>query len=141
MARDLGRYKVASGDVLVSARSTTLKTAIVPPTLDGRIINATLLGVRTMPNLEPRLLVAWLQHREGRAALESVAQTGTAQMNITVAAISNIMIPVPPLEVQRQIAKILEASDEAYHAAIEAAENRRRIARQVVVAQLKDKGK
>jgi hypothetical protein len=113
--RDLEKYTVQSGDVLVSARSTTLKTAIVPEDLAGQIINAT--------------------------ALESVAQSGTAQMNITVAGISKVMIPVPPLEIQRQIVKILEAADEAYHASIEAAENRRRIARQVVVARLQDQRK
>lgn len=138
---EFGRYRIQAGDVLVSARSTSLRSAIVPKELAGNLINATILGIRTLPKLEPRLLVAWLEHPEGRAALESVAQSGTAQMNITVAAISKIMVPVPPLPAQRQMAKILEAADEAYHAATQAAEDRRRIARQVVVAQLNESRK
>lgn len=134
--RDTERYAIQPGDVLVSARSTTLKSAIVPKDLAGLVINATLLGIRTLPELEPRLLVAWLEHPEGRAALESVAQSGSVQMNITVGAISKIMIPVPPLQVQRQIVTILEAADEAYQAALLAAESRRQLAMHVAVQRL-----
>src|SRR5262245_11813536 len=71
--RDVEKYRAAAGDVLLSARSTSLKAAIVTKELDGVVINATLLGIRCLPILEPRLLVAWLNHLEGRAALESVS--------------------------------------------------------------------
>jgi type I restriction enzyme M protein len=135
-SRDFGKYRAAAGDVLISARSTSLKTAIVPQELDGIVINATLLGVRCLPLLEPRLLVAWLNHPEGRAALESVSQSATIQMNITVAGLSKLEVPVSPLDVQRQMVKLLETADDAYLAAIEAAGARRRLARQVVVSRL-----
>ena len=134
--RDVEKYRAAAGDVLLSARSTSLKTAIVPKELDGIVVNATLLGVRCLSALEPRLLVAWLNHPEGRAALESVAQSGTAQMNITVAGLSKLEVPVPPPDVQKWMVKLLEAADEAYAAAIKAAGDRRRLAGHIVIAQL-----
>jgi len=86
--------------------------------------------------LEPRLLIAWLNHPAGQAALESVSQSATAQMNITVAGLSKLEVPVPSRDVQKRVVKLLEAADEAYAAAIQAAEDRRRLASQIVIAQL-----
>jgi len=134
--RDVGKYRVATGDVLLSARSTSLKTALVPRELDRIVVNATLLGVRCLAHLEPRLLIAWLNHPAGQAALESVSQSATAQMNITVAGLSKLEVPVPSRDVQKRVVKLLEAADEAYAAAIQAAEDRRRLASQIVIAQL-----
>ena len=138
--RDIQKYQVAAGDVVLSARSTGLKAAIVPDELDGTIINATLLGVRCLPSLEPRVLVAWLSHPEGRVALENISQSATLQMNITVTGLSKLEIPVPPLEAQRQMATLLETADEAYVAAVASAENRLRLAREVVITQLTEAG-
>ena len=134
--RDLTKYLVAPGDVLLSARSTSLKTGIVTADLAGLVINATLLGVRCLPQLEPRLLVAWLNQPEGQAALATISQSATLQMNITVSGLSELVIPIPPMETQRRMVALLEAADDAYITAIQAAEDRRRIARQVVVGQL-----
>jgi len=135
--KDVDRYRVVAGDVLVSARSTSLRTAVVPKGLEGVIINATVLGIRCSEALEPRLLVAYLESSEGRAALEAVAQSATAQMNVTVAGISKILVPIPPKDLQRRYAAILESADEAYDAAVRAAEIRRHLATEIVVDSLK----
>jgi len=135
--REIDRYRASAGEVLVSARSTSLKTAIVPRELDGVIINATLIGVRCHSVLDPRLLLAYLRHPEGQAALSSVTQSATSQMNITVSALQTMSVPVPPIEVQQQLAQILDASDEAYHASLQAAETRRQLAIQIIANRLK----
>ena len=133
---NVAKYQAAPGDVLISARSTSLKTAIVPENLAGKVVNATLLGVRCLPILEPRLLVAWLNQPEGRTALEDVSQSATLQMNITVAGLSRLEIPVPPMHEQKRLVELLESADEAYAAATQAAESRRQLVQQVVVSQL-----
>ena len=130
-ARDVGKYQAKSGDLVLSARSTTLKMGVVPDELDGIIVNATLIGVRSMPALDPRLLAAYLSHPDGLAALDAVAQSATIQMNLTVSAVSKLEVPVPRLDVQRQVVEMLTASDTAYASAIEAAHTRRRLARRV----------
>lgn len=135
-SRDVEKYRVATGDVLLSSRSTSLKTAIVPEELDGVIINATLLGIRCLPALDPRLLTAWLNHQEGQTALANVSQSATSQMNITVAALSQLEVPIPQMDVQRQMVELLEVADEAYDAAIKAAEDRGRLVHEIVIAQL-----
>lgn len=134
--REVDKYRARSGDLLISARSTSLKTAVVPDELDGYLINATLLGVRCLPDLQPRLLAAWLNSPEGAASLEGISQSGTIQMNITVAGLSRIQVPVPDIATQRQMVQLLETANEAYVAAVQAAEDRWRIAQQVVVSQL-----
>lgn len=58
-------------------------------------------------------------------------------MNITVAGLSKIMVPVPPMETQRQLVALLEAADEAHLAAIQAAEDRHRLATHIVAERLK----
>ena len=135
-SRNIAKYQAVTGDVVVSARSTSLKTAIVPKKLEGKVVNATLLGIRCLPVLEPRLLVAWLNHPEGKVALEEVSQSATVQMNITVAGLSKLEIPVPPMNEQKRLVQLLEVADEASAVAIRAAESRRQLAQQVVVSQL-----
>jgi hypothetical protein len=137
VGRSVDQYQVQAGDLLLSARSTSLKTAIVPKELDGRLINATLIGVRCLPKLLPRLLAAWLVGPEGQAALQAVSQSGTLQMNITVAGLSKIRVPVPSLETQHQLVELLKAADEAHRAAVQAAEDRHQLAIQIVAERLK----
>lgn len=139
VSRATDQYKVQTGDLLLSARSTSLKTAIVPAELDGCVINATLIGVRCLPNLLPRLLIAWLDGPEGQAALQAVSQSGTLQMNITVAGLSRILVPVPPMETQRQLVQLLDAADEAHLAAVQAAKDRHQLATQIVAERLTQK--
>ncbi|QDT29882.1 EcoKI restriction-modification system protein HsdS [Gimesia panareensis] len=136
--QSIDQYKLHPNDVILSARSTSLKTAIIPQELGDRLINSTLIGVRCLSELHPRLLIAWLEGPEGQAALEAVSQSGTHQMNITVAGLSKIEVPVPPLETQQKMVHLLEAADEAYTSAILAAGDRRRIAREVVFNSMKE---
>lgn len=134
--RDVEKYRVQSGDLLVSSRSTSLRTAIAPHAAEGLLINATLLGVRSTTILT-RLLAAWFESPEGLLELENVSQSGTHQMNITVSGLERVMIPIPDLDTQKQMVELLETADEAYRSAIVAAENRRRISREVIVRQLR----
>ena len=129
--RDVSKYQAKSGDLVLSARSTSLKMGIVPKELDGVVVNSTLMAVRPSSALDPRLLAAYLSHPDGQAALAAIAQSGTIQMNLTVNAVSKLEIPLPPIDVQRQMAEMLTAADVAYESAIDAAQARRRLARHV----------
>ena len=130
--REIDRYRAIAADVLIAARSTVLKTAIVTKELDGILINATLIGIRCHPALHPRLLLAYLRHPDGQAAVLSIAQSATTQMNITVSAISKLEVPVPPSEVQHQLVQILIADDEAYRLSVRVADSRHQLTNQIV---------
>ncbi|NOX54207.1 MAG: restriction endonuclease subunit S [Planctomycetes bacterium] len=131
--------RLIAGDVLVSARSTRLAAALAPRELEGVPFNATLIAIRCLPVLAPRLLLAYLRHPDGRAAVESLAQSGTVQMNVTVRALRKLPVPVPPLAEQERLVSLLTAADEAYTAALAAAATRRNVAQNVVIKRLTSK--
>lgn len=135
--RDVAKYHAKAGDLVLSARSTSLKMGIVSRELDGVVVNATLIAVRPEARLDARFLAAYLSHPDGQAALAAIAQSGTIQMNLTVNAISKLEIPLPPIGVQRQMAEMLATADIAYESAVEAARARKSLAMEVVMDQLR----
>jgi len=110
----------------------------VPTALDGVVLNATLIAVRSMPALDPRLLAAYLSHPNGQAALEAVVQSATIQMNLTVNALRELEVPVPSAKDQKRMVDLLSAADLAFESAVHAAQLRRRLANEVVVDRLKE---
>ncbi len=137
-SRDVDKYKARANDLVLTARSTSLRMAIVPEKMDGIVLNSTLVAIRSLPVLEPRLLAAYLKHPAGQAALEAVAQSGSLQLNFTVQAVSKLTVPVPPMETQRRMVEILEAADAAYESAGTAARLRHQLANEIVVDHLQE---
>ena len=129
--------RLQAGDVLLPARSTRVTAVIVPAELDGTPINATLVVVRCGPMLSPHVLAAYLNHPDGQLAIAAAAQSGTAQVNLTAAALRRLPVPVPLKAQQERFAALLVAAEEAYTTAIEAAGMRLRLARSAVLDQLK----
>jgi hypothetical protein len=133
LTSETARYRANADDVLVPARSTFFTAAVVPPELNGTVFNSTLIRIRCNDRLHPRVLAAYLCHPAGLAAVEAISQSGAVQMNITVRAMRELLIPVPPRAEQERLASMLEAADAAYTAALQSAERRRRLAGDVVM--------
>ena len=131
--RDKFSFSLKEGDVLLPARSTAIKTAITPREFEGFVIHSTLVAIRCLPALDPRLLVAYFNHPQGMAALDEISQSGTRQKNITVRALARLLVPVPPKQDQAQLAELLEAANNAYNNAVQAAQKRLDLAREIVV--------
>lgn len=128
------KYRARHRDVLIPARSTSLKTALVSTDFEGALFNATLISIRCNEDeLSPELLAAYLNHPEGRAQVEAASQSGTHQMNVTVSALGAIEIPVPPVEQQRKLVAALTQANEAYRHGVAAAEKRRRLMHDIVI--------
>nr|WP_255712788.1 restriction endonuclease subunit S [Rhodopirellula sp. JC740] len=128
------KHRVEPGDVLIAARSTSLRTGVVPEDFPSHaVINSTLIGVRLDANkLHPRLLVAWLNTPTGMNSLVESSQSGTAQMSIGSGRLKEMVVPLFPLAQQDKLVSLLEAADETYRASVDAADKRRLIARQAV---------
>ncbi len=129
--RSMEKYTVQAGDLLIPARSTSLKAGIVPDSLGNSVINATLIGIRCLPAMLPQVLAAYFLSLDGQAAIEGISQSGTGQMNVTVSGLSSLVIPVPPIDLQRRLASILDAAEQGYCSAIKAAEDRISLAREI----------
>ena len=126
--RDLERYTVRSGDVVIACRGTVLKSAVVPESLDGYLIASNLIAIRLNANFEPILLSAFFQSPEGQKILLLNVRSSTMQIALTVSDIEKIEVPLIPVEIQKRLAGLIAASDNYYKAAIESANLRRDIA-------------
>jgi restriction endonuclease S subunit len=130
---DFEKHSAVPGDVLIASRSTDLATGIVPSSLSGSVFNSTLIAVRPREQtIHPRLLVAWMQSALGRTHFDSLSQSGTMQMNVTVKELSNLPVPTFSASEQAVLVAVLEASDTAHETAVMAATHRRDIALQLV---------
>jgi restriction endonuclease S subunit len=130
---DLDRYEVKSNDVVIAARGTQIKVALVGSESAGAILSANLISIRTKADLLPEVLIAYLAGPEGRAALLGRGRSSTSALLLTPKAIGTMSVPVPPADVQVQIAEFFRAAEDTYVSAITAAEQRRAVARAVFI--------
>ncbi len=108
----LADYRVTEGDILLAARSTLMRCAVIPAELDGAVASSSVLAIRcNTARLLPRLLMAFFEHPTGQTALLGVSQSTTVQHSLTVRALKELPVPVPPIEVQRRMVGLLEAAD------------------------------
>jgi len=129
------RHLLQPYDVLVTARSTVVKAALVPPALTPAVANSTLSVVRPR---EPELGVfLWwfFTSRYGRAQLQA-RMVGSTVMLLRAGALTDVEVPVPDRAALHQIANLVEASERAYEAAIRAAEIRHETVRDHLIDDL-----
>ena len=125
------RYRIREGDVLVTCRGTQLKVARVTGNAHGAVMSSNLIGIRTGPDLLSPVLFAFLRSRRGEAALLARSRSSTLSLALSPKSVGQIEVPVPPIEVQQQIAELVSAAEENYVAALGAAEQRRTVAHEV----------
>ena len=110
--KDLLRFTLKSGDILIALTGKTGKTAVVPPSLEGALLNQRVGKIElTSPEIEQGFILAitktgFFQEAIRKNTFRSV------QGNISPSSIAQITIPVPPLSEQRAIAGTLQAIDE-----------------------------
>ncbi len=128
------RHLLRPFDILVTARSQTVKAALVPPEVTRTVAGSTLLVVRTDDPGSGLAHFLWyyLCSANGRMQMES-RLTGSTLPALSARALGEVPVEVPPLAELRQLAELIEASEEAYRAALDAAEIRHNLAREAIV--------
>jgi hypothetical protein len=119
-------------DLLVTARSTIAKAALVPPSLPPAVANSTLAVVRpTDPDLSSWLW--WfLTSRRGRTELES-RMVGSTVLLLRSGALEDVDVPVPSQERARRLAALIETSERARSTALAALHLRHESLRDAIV--------
>lgn len=117
------RQKLLPGDVLVSARGTLLKCAVVRETHSGCIASANFIIVRLPrhPLIEPELICAFLRQPETERIILSRV-SGTAQPAMTIKDISSLEFALPSREKQKHLSDIINTADNIYRESIEISE-------------------
>ncbi|HEY7065936.1 MAG TPA: hypothetical protein VII06_30970 [Chloroflexota bacterium] len=129
------KHLLQPDDVLVTARSSAYKAALVPPSETHTVADATLLVVRSkQPDLGPYLWW-YLTAPPGREqALARMTSVGVPAL--TAASLGELELPLPGPAELRHLTMLIETTEQAYAAAMEAAHLRRTLYRDAIVARL-----
>ncbi len=119
----LKRYTISAQDVYISIAGTIGLVGTVPPELDGANLteNAAKLIILDQDHLSQTYLVYALTSEHCQTQIHQ-RSTKTSQPKLALTRIRQIHLPLPPLDEQREIARILQTVDRK----IEAEENRKR---------------
>lgn len=131
------RHLLDAGDVVVSARTTAFKAALVPPPLRATVADATSLVARAQKPSVGAYLWWFLTSTYGRQQAEARMVGSTTLRSLSVEGLGEVMVPVPGARDLYRIADFVEASERAYAAAIEAARLRRAAFREAIVDRLR----
>lgn len=128
------RQRLLPYDILVSARGTLMKCALVEQSHSGAVASANFIVIRLAKNsmLRPELLWAYLRYPATQAhVLNQVASTAQPALNIRT--LENLLIPIPPKNIQSDLARLTLVAEEQYRCAIECAELRRLEAMDILI--------
>ena len=104
----LSRSQLVAGDVLFSIAGAMGRSAVVGSTLLPANTNQALAIIRTKQEaVTPRYLSHLLRSSRVLAHIESV-KAGVAQYNVSLQQVGDIGIPLPPLDVQKEIVAEIE---------------------------------
>lgn len=99
------KFQVLNGDILISARATTLKTSIAEISTEKIVASGSIIVVRCdQSKINPVYLKAFLDSKTGQKLLESV-QSGTGIISLNANAIKKIRLPLLDREIQDEIAR------------------------------------
>lgn len=122
---DIERFRVRRGSLLISARSTVLKFALVPEAYAGSIASSNLIVVVPQPELDAAYLAGLLGVPSMQAQLTRRSRSSAGLIQLTARDVEQLRIPVPPLAAQHVLGEFVAAND-AYRQATESALGARR---------------
>lgn len=127
-------------DVLVTGRAQAVKVALVPPDMNRTVASSTLLVVRPFDSGTGMGHFLWYYLTSTRGRAEIAARlTATALPTLSAKALGDVPIDLPsPLELRRLVG-VIEASESAYDAALEAARIRHDVLKDSIIAAVSDK--
>ncbi len=131
------RYLLRHGDLLVTARSTSARMALVPLEASRAVADASLLIVRSLDPLLPLGPYLWWYFTSyaGRTQVEA-RMVGATILSLPARSLMEIELPLPAEPQLELIAGLVVASEQAYAAALGAATLRRTIFRDRIIDDL-----
>ena len=132
------RHLLRPYDVLVTARSHSVKVALVPAAVTRTVAASTLLVVRARAPEAGTAHFLWyyLTSAKGRASIEGRIRVGASIPSLPASALAEIEVPLPPDRALHRFADLIEGSEQAYQAGMRAARLRREALRDAIIDQL-----
>ena len=133
--KDISRYLLQAGDVVLLARGSAIRAALVSPDVAATdvIASANFLIIRTdASRIKATVLLAYLNSPQGSAAL--IAQSsGAVIQSVSASSLAGLNIPLPDMLAQDEIDELYQASTEAYRATLALAEQQKVLANARIV--------
>lgn len=137
------KHLLRPGDLLITARSSAFKAALVPPSVERTVADASLNVLRAGDPALTAFLWWYMTDPEVRKRMHGL-MSGATVLSLPAGLLADQEVPVPQPHELYRIAELVDASERAYAAAIGAARLRRSLARDLVMGRLlkeaKDKG-
>jgi type I restriction enzyme S subunit len=111
--KNFERYRLRSGDILLNeGQSLELvgRCAIYGDEIPDCCFQKTLLRFRCGPDLLPEFAYGWFRRCFHLGVFSRVAARTTSMAHLTARTFSGLSIPVPPLDVQREVIERVEAA-------------------------------
>lgn len=106
--REMSRFQVTAGDVLLSCVGTFGRAAVVPSGIEPGIINPRLILLRPDScKAHSEYLELFLKSRISFSQMDERSRGGTMDI-INLSLVSDLVVPLPPLDEQRTIRTILD---------------------------------
>ena len=110
-AEELSGYRLEEGDVLLARRGEMGRCAAITRRENGYLCGTGSMFLRPLRDaLAPEYLAALLSSKYMRSKLERVA-IGTTLLNLNSTIVGDVLIPVPPIELQFRYARFLARLD------------------------------
>ena len=132
------RHLLRPFDLLVTARTASIQVALVPPEVSRTVAGVTLLVVRAKRPESGMGHWLWycLTSSLGRTQLAKRMTVSATLRSLSAKNLGEVQVPVPSPRDLDAVAQLVEASEEAYESAIEAARLRRGALRDAVIYEL-----
>ena len=135
----LDRHVLRPYDVIITARTGIIKVALVPPDVTHTVAGITMLVVR--PREPGQGMGHWiwfyLTSGQGRDQLERRMTINSTTTSLSARSVAEIEIPVPSRRELDGIARLVEASEDAYTEAMNAARIRREMVRDSLIENIR----
>ena len=132
------RHLLRPFDLLVTARTASTQVALVPPEVSRTVAGVTLLVVRAKQPGSGMGHWLWycLTSSFGRTQLAKRTTVSATLKSLSAKNLGEVQVPVPSPRDLDAVARLVEASEEAYESTIEAARLRREALRDAVIHEL-----
>ncbi|MEH2424015.1 MAG: restriction endonuclease subunit S [Nostoc sp.] len=124
---NLERYRIKTGDVVISNRGTLLKASVVTDKLEGSLASNNVVVIRPRPiveQIDPVYLAVLMRSKWLEQQLATLyLQSSTIQL-IPISQLRSLKIPLPNLETQNKLAKLFLATERANRITLEILDTR-----------------
>tara|TARA_R110002020_G_scaffold51894_4_gene146420 strand:- start:1485 stop:2081 length:597 start_codon:yes stop_codon:yes gene_type:complete len=127
--KDIQRFLLKEGDVVLLAKGNSIKAGYVTKAIAELNVIASANFILLRPNnneLLGEVLVAYFNSPVGQSQLGTIS-TGAIITNISLSSIKKLVIELPGLNKQNEIAELFHASNQAYQSTLNLAEQQKKV--------------